>query len=123
MNDETQSKGKLALPSALYDISKDTTLIYLPATAVLYFGLATIWGWPYSGEVSGSIVAICTFLGVCLKISTVSYNNSPKSQDGVFTVDLANDKYSMDIHTPFIDVAGQKTITLKVDDKTGVSRE
>lgn len=110
-------EGKFALPSTVYDILKDTTQIYLPATATLYVGLAVIWGWGYTVEVSATIVALVTFLGVVLKISTVSYNNSDKGNDGVLVVDQTDplkDKYLLDVSTPLEQVATQNTITLRV---------
>ena len=57
----------------VYDILKDMALIYLPALGTLYFGLASIWSWPYAGEVTATITCICTFLGACLKISSAQY--------------------------------------------------
>lgn len=109
--------GKYALPSGLYDIAKDTQQIYLPATGTLYVALAAVWGWGYSGEVSGTIVALVTFLGIVLKISTVSYVNSDKGNDGVLVVDQTDplkDKYLLDVSTPLEQVAQQNTITLRV---------
>ena len=35
--------------------------------------LAQIWGFPYAAEVQGTILAIVTFLGVVLQISSAKY--------------------------------------------------
>lgn len=113
--------GVFALPTNLYDAAKDTALIYLPALGALYFALAGIWSLPDANEVVATVVAIDTFLGVLLKISTVSYNNSDKSKDGSLVVDQSDplkDKYLLDITTPLDEVADAKTITLKVDNQT-----
>lgn len=58
----------------VYDVLKYVAQIVLPAVATLYFTLAQIWGLPYGEEIVGTIVAIDTFLGVILQVSTNSYN-------------------------------------------------
>ena len=60
----------------LYDILKYTAQIILPALATLYLTLAGIWGLPYGEAISGTIMAIDTFLGVSLKISNNNYNKT-----------------------------------------------
>ena len=120
---ESVAKGKFALPTNTYDVLKDIALLYLPALAVLYAALAAVWGWGYTVEVAGTILAIDTFLGVVLKISTVSYNNSAKSTDGVLVVDQSDpraDKYSLNITTPLEDVADANKIVLKIQNQTPI---
>lgn len=62
------------LPSPVYDVLKYVTQIVLPALGTLYFALAGIWGLPAAEAVSGTILAVVTFLGVCLGISSRSYH-------------------------------------------------
>jgi len=57
-----------------YDILKWIAQILLPAIGALYFGLAGIWGLPYSEEVVGTITVVDVFLGVILGISSAQYN-------------------------------------------------
>lgn len=57
-----------------YNVLKWIALILLPAMGALYFGLATIWGFPYGEQVVGTITVFDTFLGAILGISTVQYN-------------------------------------------------
>jgi len=64
----------MKMSNKVYDILKDCALIYFPAAATLYFTLASVWSWPYAGEVVATTTAICTFMGACLKISSVQYN-------------------------------------------------
>jgi hypothetical protein len=59
-----------------YDILKFVAQILLPALGSMYFGIAAIWGLPYSEEVVGTIVVIDTFLGAILGISTEQYNKA-----------------------------------------------
>ena len=56
-----------------YDVLKWIAQILLPASATLYFALASIWGFPYGEQVVGTITAIDAFLGVLLGISTINY--------------------------------------------------
>ena len=56
-----------------YDILKYIAQIVLPALATLYLALAGIWNLPYGEAISGTIMAIDTFLGVVLGISSENY--------------------------------------------------
>lgn len=62
------------LSNKIYDILKWIALVVLPALGTLYFALAGIWNFPYGEQVVGTIMAIDTFLGALLGISTVQYN-------------------------------------------------
>lgn len=68
----------MILPSKAYDILKFIAQIVLPALGTLYFALAGIWGFPYGEEIVGTIMAIDTFLGAILGISTMQYNKEQK---------------------------------------------
>lgn len=123
---EAPGDGKFALNNTVYDVAKDVTTLYLPASAVLYATLAGIWHWGYATEVALTVAGIVTFLGVILKISTASFNNSlDKGKDGTFQIDFSDpsrERVVADVTTPFIDVQGRKNITLKVVDKTRPSQ-
>ena len=58
----------------MYDKLKYLAQIVLPALATLYTGIAKIWGLPFIVEIPATIVAIDTFLGALLKISSIKYN-------------------------------------------------
>lgn len=64
----------MKMSNSVYDVLKWITQLLLPALGTLYFALAGIWGFPYGEEVVGTLVAIDTFLGVILGISTAQYN-------------------------------------------------
>ena len=57
-----------------YDILKWIAQIFLPALGTLYFGMASIWNFPYAEQVVGTITAVDAFMGVILGISTAQYN-------------------------------------------------
>ena len=56
-----------------YDLLKFIAQYILPASATLYITLGNIWKLPYPQEVGATIMALDTFLGVCLGISTDTY--------------------------------------------------
>lgn len=62
------------MSNKVYDILKFIAIIVLPALATLYITLAGIWGLPFGEQISGTIMAIDTFMGALLHISTKSYN-------------------------------------------------
>lgn len=64
----------MKMSNKVYDVLKWISLIVLPAIGTLYFALSGIWGLPYGEEIVGTIVAIETFLGALLGISTAQYN-------------------------------------------------
>lgn len=61
------------MSNKVYDILKTIALIWLPAIGTLYSALAAIWGLPYGEEIVATIVAVDTFLGAILQISSASY--------------------------------------------------
>lgn len=68
----------------VYNGLKSVAQVWLPAAGTLYFALAQIWGLPAAEQVSGTVLAVDTFLGVVLGLSTKAYNNSPAKFDGTF---------------------------------------
>ena len=66
--------GLFMLNNKTYDIVKIIAQIWLPALGSLYFALAGIWGFPYGEQIVGTIMAIDTFLGALLGISSIQYN-------------------------------------------------
>ena len=74
----------MILNNKVYDVLKFIAQIVLPAIATLYITVANIWGLPYGEQISGTVMAIDTFLGALLMISTNAYNkqleNSSKTE-------------------------------------------
>lgn len=66
----------MTMSNKTYDILKWIAQYLLPAAGTLYAALGQIWGFPYGEEIVGTIVAIDTFLGVLLGISSKNYNNA-----------------------------------------------
>lgn len=63
-----------------YNVLKWIAQYLLPALGTLYFTLAGIWGLPYGEQIVGTVVAVDTFLGVILGISTYKYNKQITSK-------------------------------------------
>jgi hypothetical protein len=84
----------------LYNYLKFLALVVLPALGTLYVALAALWGLPSAQAVSGTILAVDTFLGALLQISSSNYNsavtqgtlNVPKAGGGkLFDLQLDGD--------------------------------
>lgn len=71
----------MILNNKIYDVLKFIAQIVLPAIATLYITVANIWGLPYGEQISGTIMAIDTFLGALLMISTNAYNKQLEKED------------------------------------------
>lgn len=65
---------KNLMSNKTYDVLKFIALTVLPALATLYGALAQIWQLPYGEEIPLTIMAVDTFLGVLLGISSKKYN-------------------------------------------------
>ena len=63
----------MRLSDRTYDILKWVAQYLLPGLATLWLTLASIWGLPCGEEIGGTIVALDTFLGVLLGISSAQY--------------------------------------------------
>lgn len=64
----------MKLSNKAYDILKWVALCLLPGAATFWLALAGIWGLPYGEEIGTTIVAVNTFLGALLGISSVQHN-------------------------------------------------
>lgn len=64
-----------------YDILKNLAQTILPALGTLYYAIAEIWGFSFGEQVVSTILAIDTFLGVVLKVSSTKYYANLKEND------------------------------------------
>lgn len=97
----------------VYDILKWIVMIVLPAIGTLYFALASLWGLPHADQIVGTISAITTFLGVCLKANCAGYDG-----DGSLVIDTTDpqtDKYSLNLAIDLNELPKKKSVTLIVD--------
>lgn len=82
-----------------YDTLKYLAQVVLPALGTLYFALSGIWGLPSAEEIVGTIVALDTFLGVVLQLSSAAYARSDARFDGEINVTETPQKkeFSLDL--------------------------
>lgn len=103
-----------------YDALKYFAQVILPAVGTLYGAVAVLWGLPAVAEVVGTVVAVDTFLGVALRISSSSYQKNDLGVHGtVGVVDYGGDvgeKVKFDVLEDPEDLLeqGKKQIVFKV---------
>lgn len=113
--DESPSRDHL-LSNKFYDILKFLAQIVFPALGTLYFTLAGIWGLPAPEQVVGTIVAVDTFLGVLLHISTTQYTKSDARFDGDMLVSKtsAGKTFTLNLNGDPAHLEHQKEVRFKV---------
>jgi Putative phage holin Dp-1 len=104
----------------LYDRLKFLALVLLPAAGTLYFAVDQAWGLGYGSKVVGTIVAVDTFLGGFLHISSQTYNNSDAKFDGTMNVtgDASSKSFSLELNGDPHDLDQQDSVTFKVNKQT-----
>lgn len=104
----------------LYNWLKFLALVVLPALGTLYFTLAQIWGLPAGEQVVGTIVALDTFLGVILQISSTNYNSST-AQGTLAIVETGNKKtFNLELEgDPEYELEGKDRVVFDVKKEKG----
>ena len=69
------------MSNKMYDVLKDVALIWLTPLATFVLAITEIWGLPYGGAISGTLLALDTLLCAVLKISSVQYNKKMKMEE------------------------------------------
>lgn len=77
------TKQKPFLSDNAYNYLKNILTIVVPAFGTLYLALDGIWDLPKENEVVATCLAVATFLGIVLKVSSNRYTSTV---DGVVTV-------------------------------------
>lgn len=57
----------------VYDVLKWLVVLVIPALATFYNVVANIWRLPLAEEISQSLLAVSTFIGALIGISTLEY--------------------------------------------------
>lgn len=65
----------MILRDKYYNILKWLVVLVLPGLATLYNVVAGLWGLPYADEISKTILAVSTFIGCIIGISTAEYRS------------------------------------------------
>lgn len=108
---------KSMMSNRTYDVLKFMAQIFLPGLGTLYFALAGIWGLPKAEEVVGTIVAIDTFLGLLLGLSSKSYTETLQGKM-IGTIDIREDDDGKQMTLNFPgdphEIESQHRVTFKV---------
>lgn len=108
----------MTISNKLYNILKWVSLVGLPAISALYFGIAQIWGLPYSEQIVGTIAIIETFIGTLIGITSANYKG-----DGTLMVDTTRedkDVVRLDFNVDPTTVGDRRTFVLRVDPKAEI---
>ena len=97
-----------------YDVLKFCAMVAFPALGTLYFTLAAIWGLPAAEQVVGTIVAIDTFLGILLQISSSKFTHNRTG--GTIVVNEIGDKkmFSLELDEAPEDIENKSEVVFKV---------
>ena len=114
------SRPMFMMNDKLYQTTKWTVQIVLPALATLYATLGDLWGWPHLVEVPATFTAIAMFLGIILGISTYGYYNSEERFDGTMRVNKSSSGqlYDLELNDDPLKLATKREINFKVDRST-----
>lgn len=105
------------LSDKTYDVLKYIAQIVLPGLGTLYATVGFIWALPQPDKVVATIVAVDTFLGVLLQLSSTSYKNSDTKYDGELEIeepDGGPKVFSLHLYAQPEDLAGKNEIVFKV---------
>lgn len=69
------------MSNKLYDILVYIAQIVLPALSVLIIAIFKIWDIPYGEAIGATIMAVDTFMGALLKISSIQYHSNIKEDN------------------------------------------
>lgn len=97
----------------VYNVFKYCALIGIPAFGTFYTTIASLWGWPYITEISGTILAFDTMLGAFVGISSAHYQ---PSADGVLHINPNTKETYAALTTPTDTVLANGTMVLKVQE-------
>lgn len=110
-------KTTLVLSGSTYDKLKPVAAIALPALAALYLTLGQTWDLPKPEQVSATIGAVNTFLGIILGLSSRAYKKSDAKYDGIITHDEDGTKFGIELEDDTDNIPKKKEILLKVRPK------
>lgn len=107
------------MSNKVYNGLKQTSQVWLPLLAALYFGLGNIWGFPKVEEVIGSITVIDTALGTVVVALARSYKKSGAAYGGDLNIIDGEESTVMQL-----DVSKDPEVLMKKDEVTfKVNRE
>lgn len=102
------------MSDGFYDKAKFTALVLLPALGTLYFALGAVWGFSYTEQVLGTVVALETFLGTLLGLSNSAHKKEIEARpDSTLVVNDEGEVYAEFAFDPTTASPGDE-VTLRV---------
>lgn len=80
------------LSGRTYEWLKFAATVLFPGVTALYLALGNLWNFPHVEEVAGTLMAINTFIGLIVKVSSDQYQREDKNFDGVIVIDDSGPK-------------------------------
>lgn len=71
----------MKMSNKVYDVLKWCAMLFLPALATLIRVIFAVWKLPYGEEIATTIIAVETFLGACLGISSIQYKGGDPDEN------------------------------------------
>ena len=102
-----------------YNFLKFIAQILLPALGTLYVAIAGFWGLPAVEQVMGTVVAVDTFLGLLLGISSAQFNSLTPAFAGRLLVQQHDDTsgtVNIELTSHPSEFADKKAVTFQVVD-------
>ena len=69
------------MSNKLYDVLKWLVILFIPALATLYRGIAGIWDLPFAEDIPQTLIEVDAFLGAIIGLSTIDYNQKKKEAE------------------------------------------
>ena len=114
---QVEDKPTVFLSSETYDKLKFLTQIGLPALGAFYVAIAGLWNLPYPNEVSGTVLAVVTLLGVLLGVSSKRFKEAEAVYDG--TMFVGEDRNRLELDHDLESLEKKDVLKLKVTPELG----
>jgi len=106
-----------------YNVLKFIAQIALPGLGTFYFTLGDLWNFPNVAQVVGTIMAIDTFLGVLLGLSSVQYNKVGGKYAGAINLEWNPNPeaggpakvFMLELAEPAVNLENETEVSLKVN--------
>lgn len=108
------------LSDRTYSTLKWTAQVGLPALGTLVAVLTPLWGFPAGDQIVGTILAVDTFLGVALGLSTRQYRKHATVGDIVVNPKPGGGKtYSLDFDSDLSELDSRQEVLFKIKKARG----
>jgi hypothetical protein len=109
----------MTLDNSTYDKLKFIALVVLPALATLVVAVNPLWDIPNQDAIVGTIIAVDTFLGALLGLSSKQYNEAAENFDGYLDAegedpDTGHPNLNLVITKPPQDLLGGNQVRLRI---------